>query len=206
MLSSHFEGLFVLCVQESVVSVVSGWTRQIRSLASIICMHIHRVSSTDEVQSYLVKGLSFVESDLDPSFTSADALEVVLLNLSTYNMLDVGHSSKGLLVEVLGQASDINVDDLLLGEVRLLVVFLRVVAGERGGQERLLLLLGLANVLVVVWSGLPVVVGSLRGCLAVTMSVQRGDELTLPHVSLVVVIVVLADLTLGVGVEPVSGR
>ena len=206
MLGSHFESLFVLGVQVSGGSVVSAWTRQFRSLASIVSMHIHRVSGADKVQPNLVKGLSFVESDLDSSISSAHALQVVLLNLSSDNMLDIGHSAEGLLVEVLGQASDINVDDLLLGEVRLLVVFLRVVAGERGGQERLLLLLGLANVLVVVLPGFPVVVGSLRGCLAVTMSVQRGDELTLPHVSLVVVIVILADLTPGVGVEPVSGR
>lgn len=93
-------------------------------------MNIHGVAGADKVESYLVDCLTLIESDFNSSLSGADALQVILVDLSRDDMLHVGDSLKRLLIEVLGQASHIDVDDLLLGEVLLLVVFLGVMARE----------------------------------------------------------------------------
>lgn len=111
-------------------------------------MNIDRVAGADKVESYLVDCLTFIKSNFNSSVASANALEVVLLHLGGDNVLHVGHSLQRLLVEVLWQASHVDVNHLLLGQVLRIVVLLGVVAGERGGQEGLLLLLGFAHIFV----------------------------------------------------------
>jgi len=93
-------------------------------------VNIDRVAGADKVESYLVDCLTFVESNFDSSVASANALEVVLRHLSGDHVLHVSHSLQGLLVEVLWQASHIDVNHLLLGQVLRIVILLGVVTGK----------------------------------------------------------------------------
>jgi len=130
VLGLQLMGLLGLRVQELGITGVLGWAGQVRSLPRVILMDIHGVAGADKVESYLVDCLTLIESDFNSSLSGADALQVILVDLGGHDVLHVGDSLKRLLVEVLGQASHIDVDDLLLGEVLLLVVFLGVVARE----------------------------------------------------------------------------
>lgn len=206
MLGSQLVSLLGLGVQELRLTGIFRWASQVRSLPRVILVHVHRVAGADEVESHLVDGLALVQSDLEATLAGANALKVVLRDLGGHYVLHVGHSLQRLLVKVLRKPSDVDVDDLLLGEVLRRVVLLGVVSSERGGQEGLLLLLSCAHILVHV-RRLPVVRGwLLQGRLAgrETMAVQRRRQLGLSLVLLVVVGVVLADLPSGVGVEPVA--
>ena len=93
-------------------------------------MHVDRVAGADKVKSHLVDGLALIESDLDSPLTRANTLEVVLVHLGGNYVFHIGHSLERLLVKVLGQTLDIDVDDLLFGQVLRLMVLLRVMTGE----------------------------------------------------------------------------
>lgn len=130
MLGPHLVRLLVLGVEESGIAIILGWTRHLRSLSCVVLVHIDGVAGSDEVQSHLVESFALVESDLDPAFAGANTFQVVLVHRCIDHVLHVGHSSQRLRIEVLGQTFDVDVNYFLLGEVRLLVIFVRVVTGE----------------------------------------------------------------------------
>lgn len=171
MLGFHLVSLLGFGVEVLALSRIFARPSHVRSLPRVLCVQVHRITGADKVESHLVDGLALIEADLNSSFTRANTLEVILLNLSRNYVLHIGHSPERLLIEVLRQTLDIDVDDLLLGQVLRIMILLGVVTGERRCQEGLLLLLRLSHILVhVCW--LPVTVLLLDGlwtCKAVTI-------------------------------------
>ena len=171
-------------------------------------MYVHRKSCANKVQSYLIKCLALVQSDLDSTLTSANTLKVIFFNLSADYMFHIGNSSQWLLIKVLWKTSYININDLLLSQVGWLVILEGVVAGEVGCEECLFLLLSFAHLIVLVIR-LPLAV---RGCWPgtfffariVAMNIQAWLHFILLHILLIIIAIVLSDLTLCVSVEPVT--
>lgn len=172
MLGPHLKSLLVFCVQKFGVSIIFGGTCHLWSLSWIVLVHVHGVASSNEVQSDLIKGLALIKSNLDSAITSANALQIILVHLGIHNVLHVGHSPERLLVEVLGQSLYVNVNDLLLGEVRFIVILPRIVSRKIGGEEVLLLLLGWSDIPVLVLLWLPALLLLLLW-LRIAVSVER---------------------------------
>ena len=167
-------------------------------------MNVYGKAGTNKIQSYLVDGLTLIQSDLNSSFTSANTLQIVFSYLSWHDMLDIGNTFQRLLIKILWQSFHINIDDFLFGQVSLLVVFERIMTSEIWRKESLLLLLSFSYTFIFVVRRPAVICLIGCWCWGVAVTIKAWLKLTLLHALLIIVCVVLFDLTLGIRVYPIA--
>ena len=120
----------IFSVQFRRCPIIFSWSSHIRSLPWVIFMHVDRVTSPNKIESNLVDVFTFIEPHLDPSFTSANAFHVILLNLCRDYMLHIGNFLQRSIVKALWQSFDVHVNNLLLSEVLLCMVLCSIVTGQ----------------------------------------------------------------------------
>ena len=92
MLGLQFMSFLGLGVKEFGLAGILWWTSHIWSLSGVITVHVDSITGTDEIKSYLVDRLAFVQSDLDSTLTGANSLKVVLSDLGRYYMLHISNT------------------------------------------------------------------------------------------------------------------
>ena len=128
----HFEGLLVLGVEESVLAHVLLVACHFRSLARVVNVQIGGIASALEVVANLFGCLLIVQSQSEATLSSANTLEVVLLDLCLDHMSHICHFLQILLVAVLGQAAQVDVNNITSDRVvlRFLIHLMSIVSIE----------------------------------------------------------------------------
>ena len=120
-------------------SVLFAWTSEVWLLPRVLCVSLHLISSPNEVCPHHLGSLSIIESDLHSSVSFASAKEVVVIHIGRDHMLHIGNLLDLLVIAVFWEATQINIDNVILFH-GLFVEPGGIVTSERGGQHHLFLL------------------------------------------------------------------
>lgn len=213
-LGSHFEVLLCFWVEESVGTSVFLLASHIRSLSYIILMELSCVACLLEVLLDLASGFTLVKSDLQASSTSADTLQVVLLNLCRDDVLDASDSLKSYFIAVIRKSADIDVNDFSLLRIMSdssLLTPSSLIIDEIRRKETLLLLLGRfgSGWNVVCLLKFVVINAGIQGTASESVTVAVCSQLSLLHVGSCALVprkIFVALFPAVCSIQPIVGR
>ena len=127
----HFERFLVLGAEVLMVPIILGWTAELRILLLILVVVSHPVACLHKVSLDLLFSFSVIQSYFDSCITSACSRQIIMLHISGDHMLHVCNFLYRCCVSTLGQASQIEVNNLCFLQIFFVIELVSIVSRER---------------------------------------------------------------------------